>query len=63
LVYDNFDISVFNVLGQQVDIDVRDKSLNVINVDLKHAVPGVYFVKVINAGEKLTSSIVMVPVQ
>jgi len=63
LVYNHFDLTVFNLLGQRIDVGYHDTELNKVNVDLKNAVPGVYFVRVMNGGKKLSTSVLKLPSQ
>jgi hypothetical protein len=63
LVYDKFDLSVFNSIGQRVSVNVTDKELNKLNVDMKNAVPGPYFLRVVNGGETIGKAVVIIPAQ
>lgn len=63
LVGENFEMDVFNMLGQRVPFHATNPLLNRIELVLENAVPGTYFVRVVNNRKKLSSKLLVLPQQ
>lgn len=63
LVGENFEIDAFNMLGQRVPFHATNPLLNRLEISLENAVPGTYFVRVINNRKKLSAKLLVLPPQ